>query len=120
MVDRQRIAKWFLYLTCLVVLTCMTQRVAVYHQSEIAIELPNASVNQSSISSDEDPISSVPCKPKLLTTASLVMFETVLLSMGMLFLIQSLFIVPCRRLPPSRVISPTTLRLHLQLCVFRE
>lgn len=31
MVKRQRIAKWFLCLACLVVLTCMTQRMAGLH-----------------------------------------------------------------------------------------
>ena len=31
MVERQRVAKWFLILACLVVLTCTTQRMAGMH-----------------------------------------------------------------------------------------
>ncbi|WP_072011677.1 copper resistance protein [Serratia sp. DD3] len=124
MIARQRIAKWFLYLTCLVVLTCVTQRMVVFHPLQLAVESSNVSVNQHSINSDVDTTSSVSCKlgAKLLMAASPVMFEAVIFGLGMLFFIQSLLIVPRLQLrfPPPRVISPTTLRLHLRLCVFRE
>lgn len=122
MIKRQRIAKWFLYLTCLVVLTCVTQRMAGLHSLQLALGLPNVSVSQTTVSDDSEPTSSTPCElsAKSLLAASPVMFETVLLGIGMLLALLTPIMAPRLRFPPLRAISPTTLRVHLRLCVFRE
>ncbi|MFC0225328.1 copper resistance protein [Serratia aquatilis] len=123
MINRQRIAKWFLYLTCLVVLTCVTQRMAGLHSLQLALGLPNVSASQTTVNDDsESESTSTPCElsAKSLLAASPVMFETVLFGMGILLALLTPIMAPRLRFPPPRVISPTTLRVHLRLCVFRE
>ncbi|WON75700.1 copper resistance protein [Serratia sp. UGAL515B_01] len=124
MINRQRIAKWFLYLTCLVVLTCVTQRMAGLHSLQLALGSPNVNVSQPTLSGDDksEPTSSTSCElsAKSLLAASPVMFETVLFGMGMLLALLTPIIAARLRFPPPRAISPTTLRVHLRLCVFHE
>lgn len=122
MINRQRIAKWFLYLACLVVLTCLTQRMAGLHTLQLALGLPAVSVSQSSAGVDEEATTSTPCElsAKSLLASPPVMFENVLFGLGMLLILLAPIVAPRLPLPPLRVISPTTLRVHLRLCVFRE
>jgi hypothetical protein len=122
MINRQRIAKGFLCLACLVVLTCITQRMAGLHALQLALGLPSVSVSQSSGSGDEEATASTPCElsAKSLLAAAPVMFEAVLFGLGMLLILLAPVIAPRLSFPPPRVISPTTLRVHLRLCVFRE
>ncbi len=122
MIYRQRIAKWFLCLACLVVLTCITQRMAGLHALQLAFGLPNVTASPSSASGDEEATASTPCElsAKSLLSAPPVMFETVLFGLGMLLALLAPIIAPRLRFPPLRVISPPTLRVHLRLCVFRE
>ncbi|WP_431221553.1 copper resistance protein [Serratia sp. L9] len=122
MINRQRIAKWFLYLACLVMLTCITQRMAGLHALQLALGLPNVSFSQPAASDDEPESASTPCElsAKSLLAAPPVMFETVLFGLGMLLALLAPVIAPRLRFPPLRVVSPPTLRVHLRLCVFRE
>ncbi|AHG18798.1 copper resistance protein [Chania multitudinisentens RB-25] len=123
MVQRQRIAKWFLYLACLVVLTCITQRMASLHALQLAINLPTtANVSQIAVTADEPETTTTACElsAKSLLAAPPIMFETVLFGLGMLLVLLAPIFAPRLRIPPPRVISPTTLRVHLRLCVFHE
>ena len=121
MANRQRIAKWFLCLACLVVLTCITQRMAGLHALQLSLGLPEVSVSQSSVEGDEEATANAPCElsAKSLLAAP-VMFESVLFGLGILLVLLAPIIVSRWPLPPLRVISPSTLRVHLRLCVFRE
>lgn len=121
MINRQRIAKWFLCLACLVMLVCITQRMAGLHALQLALGLPNVSVSQSSPNGDEE-ATTTPCElsAKSLLATPPIMFETVLFGLGMLLVLLAPVIAPRLRFPPLRVISSPTLRVHLRLCVFRE
>lgn len=118
MVKRQWIAKWFLCLACLVVLTCMTQRMAGLHALQQTLGIPAATAVQSSDAAEAQP---TPCElsAKSLLAAPPVMFETVLFGLGLLLVLLAPTIA-ARCIPPPRAISPPTLRVHLRLCVFRE
>ncbi|MFZ1874176.1 MAG: copper resistance protein [Chania sp.] len=122
MINRQRIAKWFLCLACLVMLTCITQRMAGLHALQLAIGLPSASASPASVMGDEAETAVTPCElsAKSLLAAPPVMFEALLFGLGMLLVLLAPIIAPRLRIPPPRVISPTTLRVHLRLCVFHE
>ncbi|WP_156292538.1 MULTISPECIES: copper resistance protein [Serratia] len=121
MINRPRIAKWFLCLACLVMLTCITQRTAGLHALQLAIALPAASASSSPIAGDEaEAVTPCELSAKSLLAAAPVMFETALFALGMLLVLLAPILAPRLRLPPPRVISPTTLRVHLRLCVFHE
>ncbi|QUY48325.1 copper resistance protein [Serratia plymuthica] len=121
MVKQQRIAKWFLCLACLVMLTCMTQRMAGLHALQQAMDLPVASAELSA-TDDDAALQPKPCElsAKSLLAAPPVMFETLLFGLGLLLVLLAPTVAARLRIPPPRVISPTTLRVHLRLCVFRE
>ncbi|WP_265555616.1 copper resistance protein [Serratia grimesii] len=121
MVKQQRIAKWFLCLACLVVLVCMTQRMASLHALQQALGLPVASAVASS-ADDAAEAQPTPCElsAKSLLASPPVMFETLLFGLGLLLVLLAPTVAARLRIPPPRVISPTTLRVHLRLCVFRE
>lgn len=105
MVKRQRIAKWFLCLACLVVLTCMTQRMAGLHALQQTLGILAATAVQSGDEAAE---------------AQPVMFEAMLFGLGLLLALLAPTIAARLRIPPPRAISPPNLRVHLRLCVFRE
>jgi hypothetical protein len=119
MVRQQRIAKWFLCLACLVVLICATQRMAGLHALQQAIGIPAVS---QTLGDDTEVHNPTPCElsAKSLLASPPVMFETVLLSLGLLLVLLAPSVAARLQIPPLRVISPTTLRVHLRLCVFRE
>jgi hypothetical protein len=122
MINRQRIAKWFLCLACLVMLTCITQRMAGLHALQLAIGFPSVSANASPVTGDENETATTSCElsAKSLLAAPPLMFEALLFGLGMLLVLLAPIIAPRLRIPPPRVISPTTLRVHLRLCVFHE
>lgn len=122
MINRQRIAKWSLCLACLVMLTCITQRMAGLHALQLAIGLPSASASFAPITGDDAETAVTPCElsAKSLLAAPPVMFEALLFGLGMLLVLLAPIIAPRLRIPPPRAISPTTLRVHLRLCVFHE
>ena len=121
MIKQQWIAKWFLCLACLVVLTCMTQRMASLHALQQVTGLPAASAAQSP-ADDAAELQPTPCElsAKSLLASPPVMFETLLFGLGLLLVLLAPTVAARLRIPPPRVISPTTLRVHLRLCVFRE
>ncbi|MCB5306922.1 copper resistance protein [Yersinia massiliensis] len=118
MVKRQRAAQWFLCLACLVILVCMTQRIASLHALEKSL-LPTTSVSQTFVDSDEE---TTPCElsAKSLLASPPVLFEVAIFSLGLLLLLLLPTVPASMRFPPPRVISPSGLRVHLQLCIFRE
>ncbi|CAI0703253.1 copper resistance protein [Serratia ficaria] len=120
MVKRQRIAKWFLCLACLVVLTCMTQRMASLHALQQTLGVP--AIAAQPVGGDYAAAQPTPCElsAKSLLASPPVMFETALFGLGLLLALLAPTVAARLRIPPPRVISPTTLRVHLRLCVFRE
>ncbi|CNE11201.1 copper resistance protein [Yersinia nurmii] len=117
MVHQQRIAKWFLCLACLVVLVCMTQRMASMH----ALEQNFGLISLSQTVADEQ-ASPAPCElsAKSLLAAPTVLLELTYFALGLLLLLL-VPISPCvMRFPPRRAISPSRLRVHLRFCIFRE
>lgn len=117
MFKRQRGAKWFLCLACLVILVCMTQRIASLHALEQSLLLPSSS--QVVADANDAP---TPCElsAKSLLASPPVLFELAIFSLGLLLLLLVPIIPISMRFPPPRVISPSGLRVHLRLCVFRE
>lgn len=57
---------------------------------------------------------------KSLLASPPVLFELAIFSLGLLLLLLIPIIPASMRFPPPRVISPSGLRVHLQLCIFRE
>ncbi|EKN6004795.1 TPA: copper resistance protein [Yersinia enterocolitica] len=117
MFKRQRAAKWFLCLACLVILVCMTQRIASLHALEKSLLLPSSS--QVAADANDAP---TPCElsAKSLLASPPVLFELAIFSLGLLLLLLVPIIPTSMRFPPPRVISPSGLRVHLRLCIFRE
>lgn len=129
MVKRQRAAKWFLCLACLVILVCMTQRIASLHALEKnvspALSSQTLALSQTLAPSDNLADSSeapTPCElsAKSLLASPPVLFELAIFSLGLLLLLLMPTAPASMRFPPPRVISPSGLRVHLQLCIFRE
>ncbi|CAL11391.1 copper resistance protein [Yersinia enterocolitica] len=118
MFKRQRAAKWFLCLACLVILVCMTQRIASLHALEKSLLLTSSS-SQVVAEENEAP---TPCElsAKSLLASPPVLFELAIFSLGLLLLLLVPIIPTSMRFPPPRVISPSGLRVHLRLCIFRE
>ncbi|ATM95074.1 hypothetical protein [Yersinia frederiksenii] len=117
MFKRQRAAKWFLCLACLVILVCMTQRIASLHALEKTLLLTSSS--QVIADGEEAP---TPCElsAKSLLASPPVLFELAIFSLGLLLLLLVPIVPSSLRFPPPRVISPSGLRVHLRLCIFRE
>ncbi|QHB32005.1 copper resistance protein [Yersinia canariae] len=117
MFKRQRAAKWFLCLACLVILVCMTQRIASLHALEKNLLLTSSS--QVVADGNDAP---TPCElsAKSLLASPPVLFELAIFSLGLLLLLLVPIIPTSMRFPPPRVISPSGLRVHLRLCIFRE
>ncbi|WP_050535217.1 hypothetical protein [Yersinia rohdei] len=117
MFKRQRAAKWFLCLACLVILVCMTQRIASLH----ALEQNLIQTSSSAVVADnnESP-TSCELSAKSLLASPPVLFELAIFSLGLLLLLLAPMVPTRMRFPPPRVISPSGLRVHLRLCIFRE
>ncbi|OFS07934.1 copper resistance protein [Hafnia sp. HMSC23F03] len=126
MVQRQRVAKWFLILACLVVLSCTTQRMAGMHMLSKYLPTDDITATQTAVeptvtASQETPISPCELSAKSLLAANSMAVEHVFFA---LLLFVALLLEPARRLysliPPPRAVSLPRLRVHLRLCVFRE
>ncbi len=129
MIKQQRIAKWFLCLACLVVLTCMTQRMAGFSQLQRLTGWSNVSSSAQPVVSNDQvsgknsvEAQSTPCElsSKSLFSVPPILFEAALFGLALLILLLAPVMLARLTLPPPRVISPVTLRVHLRLCVFRE
>lgn len=126
MVQRQRVAKWFLILACLVVLTCTTQRMAGMHMLSKYLPADDITATQTAVAplgvgNQELPISPCELSAKSLLAANSMAVEHLFFA---LLLFVALLLEPARRLysliPPPRAVSLPRLRVHLRLCVFRE
>ncbi|TBM17036.1 copper resistance protein [Hafnia paralvei] len=126
MVQRQRVAKWFLILACLVVLTCTTQRMAGMHMLSKYLPTDDITATQTAVAplgvgNQELPISPCELSAKSLLAANSMAVEHLFFA---LLLFVALLLEPTRRLysliPPPRAVSLPRLRVHLRLCVFRE
>ncbi|WP_145585717.1 copper resistance protein [Yersinia kristensenii] len=117
MFKRQRAAKWFLSLACLVILVCMTQRIASLHALEKNLLLTSSS---QVVADANDGPTSCELSAKSLLASPPVLFELAIFSLGLLLLLLIPIIPASMRFPPPRVISPSGLRVHLRLCIFRE
>ena len=121
MVQRQRVAKWFLILACLVVLTCTTQRMAGMHMLSNYLPTDDINATQTDVGNQELPISPCELSAKSLLAANSMAVEHLFFA---LLLFVALLLEPARRLysliPPPRAVSLPRLRVHLRLCVFRE
>jgi hypothetical protein len=121
MFKRKHLAKWFLFLACLVVLVCTAQRMAGLHA--LQMNTVASAVAAQSIASEADDASPVtPCElsAKSLLAAPPVLFEGALLAFALFLTL--LVLAQAVRLPdtPLRAFSSPTLRVHLRFCVFRE
>ncbi|SQI41451.1 Uncharacterised protein [Leminorella richardii] len=122
MAKRQRIAKWFLILACLAVLTCTAQRMASLHMLSQYIETETTAVVQGS-DYGESQAQNSPCElsAKSLLAVSGIAAEHLFFA---LLLFVALLFEPPRQLrlfiPPPRAVSLPRLRVHLRLCTFQE
>ena len=112
MIKRQRKAILFVFLACLVVLTCTAQRMAGMHAlvMNLTADSPSLQQNQDQV---EAPVT--PCE---LSAKSLMAVP--LLAITLLLAVLAAIPPRIERQWPPRVISPPRLRVHLRLCVFRE
>ncbi|WP_411705932.1 copper resistance protein [Edaphovirga cremea] len=127
MATQQRASKWFLVLACLVILTCMTQRMAGMHLLAKSLQpvdnVTNVMLGANNSDSGSDSDSLTPCElsAKSLLAANGMAVEHVFFAL-LLFIV--LLLEPSRqlrlRLPPIRPVSLPRLRVHLRLCVFQE
>lgn len=121
MFKQKHLAKWFLFLACLVVLVCTAQRMAGMHALQMkaaeSIVLAQDSV------SDAEPASPVsPCElsAKSLLAAPPVLFEGALFVFSLILSLLTPFQAKFSSLTPIRAFSSPTIRVHLRFCVFRE
>jgi len=118
------IAKGFLCLACLLILVCMTQRIAGLHllQQKLlpATSQLHAPTADSQINAEANEPGSCELSAKSLLSSPPMVFELVLMAMGLLLLLLS----PRHALfwpnSPPFVFSCPRLRVHLRLCRFRE
>lgn len=123
MLKQRRIARGFLILACLLIITCLAQRVA----SLRALQLPvhaSVAVSQSLAPHDtraDAPVSSCEFSAKSLATSVPLLADVVVL--GLLSVLITLFAAPrrlLRCLPPLPERFPPRCRRHLELCILRE
>ncbi|HBR1756538.1 TPA: copper resistance protein [Klebsiella pneumoniae subsp. pneumoniae] len=122
MIKRQRKAILFVFLACLVVLTCTAQRMAGMHAlvMNLTADSPSLQQNQDQV---EAPVTPCELSAKSLMAVPPMLFEGALLAITLLLAVLAvLAAIPPRieRQWPPRVISPPRLRVHLRLCIFRE
>ncbi|MCS3433540.1 copper resistance protein [Klebsiella sp. BIGb0407] len=121
MVKQQRLGLWFLCLACVVVLVCSAQRVLSLHALQMGTVASVVLTQPDSILPDED-VAVTPCElsAKSLLSMPPMLFDAVLLTLGLLLLLLAPERSCQRRYFPPRVISSPSLRVHLRFCVFRE
>lgn len=121
MVSQRRVAKWFLLLACLVVLTCTTQRMASLHMASKYLPVDTMTLQAQESNSADETLSPCELSAKSLLVANGVAVEHLCFA---LLLFIALLLVPFRQLklltPPPHITSLPRLRVHLLLCVFQE
>lgn len=118
--NRQRLAKWFLILTCLAMLICMVQRAVYLHHFLQQAANP---VQMLSVPAPDD--ASAGPSPCQLSASSLLCTQPVFFDGALPAVI--LFLALLQLLTQPRVfvfrdipVRPPTLRIHIKHCVFRE
>jgi len=119
MQKRQRIATGFLFLTCLVILVCMAQRVANLHALQILPQTLSAQSADSSRSAKESPVTPCELSAKALCATPLL-FDSALPLLGLLLIVLALLRARPLFYPPAREFRAPRLRIHLLHCNFRE
>ena len=121
MLKRQHLAKWFLFLACLVVLVCTAQRMAGMHALQMKLA-ENVVLSQNNASEIDDAAPVTPCElsAKSLLAAPPVLFEGALFVFALLLTLLAPLLAATSSVTPVREFSSPTLRVHLRFCVFRE
>lgn len=120
MEKRRRIATSFLALACLVVLICITQRIASLHALQIRLSESATLSTAPGTEQAEAPLTSCELSSKSLLMASPLIFESALFAAVILLSMLALTRALPLRFPPIREFSSPVLRIHLRNCVFRE
>ncbi len=121
MFKRKHLAKWFLFLACLVVLVCTAQRMAGFHALQMNSVSTHAAVQSSSAEVDDaSPVTPCELSAKSLLAAPPVLFEGVLFAFALLLTLLAPVLTTRSSITPVRAFSSPTLRVHLRFCVFRE
>ncbi|WP_300002492.1 copper resistance protein [uncultured Cedecea sp.] len=121
MVKQQRLGLWFLCLACVVVLVCSAQRVLSLHALQTGTSV-SVMLTQPDTPSQDDDTAVTPCElsAKSLLSMPPMLFDSALLTLGLLLLLLAPRRSCQRRFFPPRVISSPSLRVHLRFCVFQE
>lgn len=119
MIKRQRKAILLVLLACLVVLICTAQRMAGMHALVMNVTAASQSA-QPGPDNAEAPVSPCELSAKSLMAVPPMLFEGALLAIALLLAVLAAIPPRIERIWPPRVISPSRLRVHLRLCVFRE
>ncbi|MCP2005160.1 UNVERIFIED_ORG: hypothetical protein J2Y78_003700 [Buttiauxella agrestis ATCC 33320] len=122
MLKQQQIAKWFLFLACLVVLVCTAQRMAGLHalQMKAAESVMMAQNGVTDTTDKASPITPCELSAKSLLAAPPVLFEGALFIFSLLLTLLVPLQPKSSSIVPVREFSSPTLRVHLRFCVFRE
>ncbi|WMY76095.1 copper resistance protein [Buttiauxella selenatireducens] len=121
MLKQQQIAKWFLFLACLVVLVCTAQRMAGMHALQMKAA-QSVMLTQNSVSDADEASAVTPCElsAKSLLASPPVLFEAALFIFSLIVTLLAPLLSRSSSLVPVREFSSPTLRVHLRFCVFRE
>lgn len=119
MQKRQRIATGFLFLTCLVILVCMAQRVASLHALQILPQGVSTQSAERAPGAQDAPVTPCELSAKALCAAPLL-FDSALPLLGLLLLVLTLQRARPLFYPPAREFRAPLLRIHLLHCNFRE
>ncbi|KHN51850.1 hypothetical protein OI70_20595 [Dickeya fangzhongdai] len=117
--NRQLVGNLFLALACLIMLTCLIQRVA---SLQLLLANPTSATATAFGPSEDPPAAITPCQ---LSAHSLLMVQPLLME-HIIPLLTLVFAVVAPRVkirltfPVTHLFFPPLLRIHLKHCVFRE
>lgn len=121
MFKQKHLAKWFLFLACLVVLVCTAQRMVGMHALQMkaaeSIVLAQDGATDAELAS---PVSPCELSAKSLLAAPPVLFEGALFVFSLILSLLTPLQAKLSSIAPVRAFSSPTLRVHLRFCVFRE
>lgn len=122
---QRRSALIFFCLACLVILTCMTQRIAGLNALSTSLRADTQAQQAFSVGVDTSSQASIvptPCElsSKSLLSAPPIILDFALLAVGLLLAFLSAGNLAAIRLLLPDVVPVPRLRVHLRLCVFRE
>lgn len=121
MFKQKHLAKWFLFLACLVVLVCTAQRMAGMHALQMKVAESMVLAQGSTTDAEQaSPVSPCELSAKSLLAAPPVLFEAALFVFSLLLSLLTLVLAKLSSIAPIRAFSSPTLRVHLRFCVFRE